>query len=387
MERTYSFFRIFLALVFLFGFFSTTTLADSGFDHQVEKSRPIPLGVSGGNINDKTQFFCCGGTLGSLVQDISGNQYILSNNHILARTNKAPIGEDIMHPGLIDQDSLPGDNDPVCKKDTADAVADLSGGVPISFGLLSSNEVDAAIAQIRTGAVNTNGSILDIGQVSTDTVPPVLGMSVKKSGRTTGVTTGMITGVNATISVSYPKSCGSNRGRIARFVNQIMIEPGNFSVGGDSGSLIVEDVNTCPRPVGLLFAGSSTATFANPISDVLSALGVSMVGCTPSGAIEEKNLLDRMFAWLFPAASAEQAPLVNPSVVEAATKVKNKHENSIFDKKGVVGVGIGHSRVSRGQAVIEVYVKELSDDVIRNLPTKLDGVSVEIVETGEIVAY
>jgi len=45
------------------------------------------------------------------------------------------------------------------------------------------------------------------------------------------------------------------------------------------------------------------------------------------------------------------------------------------------------SRVSRGQAVIEVYVKELPDDVIRNLPTKLDGVSVEIVETGEIVAY
>ena len=379
MKKLTIFSTIVLALLFLTGFFFSSKIwADDGGAHQAEQGRPISLGATGGNIGDKTRFFCCGGTLGSLVQDGNGNKYILSNNHVLARTNKSVIGDDISHPGLIDNS---------CVRDFSEVVADLSIFKTISFASGTTNTVDAAIAQIRSGAVNSDGSILDIGQVDTDIVAPALGMAVKKSGRTTGLTSGTIMAINATIFVGYTRNCGSNRMRIAQLVNQIRIDPGSFSDGGDSGSLIVEDVETCPRPVGLLFAGSDTSTFANPIGEVLNALGVSMVGCMAGGAIEEKSLFHRMVAWLFPAASAEQAPLVNPSVVEAATKVKNKHENSIFDKKGVVGVGIGHSRVSRGQAVIEVYVKELSDDVIRNLPNRLDGVSVEIVETGEIVAY
>jgi hypothetical protein len=90
-------------------------------------------------------------------------------------------------------------------------------------------------------------------------------MGVKKSGRTTGLTTGTITAVNVTVDVTYSTQCGIGSQK-ARFVNQIAIGPGGFSAGGDSGSLIVEDVATCPRAVGLLFAGSSTITIANPIS-------------------------------------------------------------------------------------------------------------------------
>ena len=62
----------------------------------------------------------------------------------------------------------------------------------------------------------------------------------------------------------------------ARFVDQIGISPGTFSAGGDSGSLIVtEDGN---YPVGLLFAGSSTRTIANPIGFVLSRFNVAIDG-------------------------------------------------------------------------------------------------------------
>jgi hypothetical protein len=50
--------------------------------------RPVPLGVSGGNINGffsiGREEFCGSGTLGSMVQDQRGNQYILSNNHVIA---------------------------------------------------------------------------------------------------------------------------------------------------------------------------------------------------------------------------------------------------------------------------------------------------------------
>jgi hypothetical protein len=51
-----------------------------------------------------------------------------------------------------------------------------------------------------------------------------------------------------------------------------------FLASGDSGSLMVEDVNSNPRAVGLLFAGSSTLAVANPIDDVLSFFGATMVG-------------------------------------------------------------------------------------------------------------
>ncbi len=46
------------------------------------------------------QEFCFGGTLSSLVQDSSDNQYILSNNHVLADINKATPGQLIVQPAL-----------------------------------------------------------------------------------------------------------------------------------------------------------------------------------------------------------------------------------------------------------------------------------------------
>ena len=58
-----------------------------------------------------------------------------------------------------------------------------------------------------------------------------------------------------------------------------MITPGSFSAGGDSGSLIV--IRGGPnklKPVGLLFAGSASATIANPIDAVLARWGLTIDG-------------------------------------------------------------------------------------------------------------
>ncbi len=41
---------------------------------------------------------------------------------------------------------------------------------------------------------------------------------------------------------------------------------------------MVEDVATKPRAVGLLFAGSSSSAIVNPIGEVLTFLGATMVG-------------------------------------------------------------------------------------------------------------
>ena len=73
---------------------------------------PIPLGSSGGNNGDYDTHGnqivdCCSGTLGALIQDSSNRQYLLSNNHVLARSDHAGVGDAIIQPGLIDNNCTP----------------------------------------------------------------------------------------------------------------------------------------------------------------------------------------------------------------------------------------------------------------------------------------
>ena len=88
------------------------------------------------------------------------------------------------------------------------------------------------------------------------------------------MTFGTVDAVNVTVNVAYDNGT-------ARFVNQIVIVPGSFSDSGDSGSLIVTDDGN-NNPVGLLFAGSSTHTVANPISAVLARFNVGVGGVVPT---------------------------------------------------------------------------------------------------------
>jgi hypothetical protein len=107
---------------------------------------------------------------------------------------------------------------------------------------------------------------------STDNAP-YIGQSVKKFGRTTRLTTGTVNGINVTVRVCYNSSCSL----IATFVNQIAIGSGSFSKAGDSGSLIATNDSNA-YPIGLLFAGGSGVTFANPIDPVLNSFGVTIDG-------------------------------------------------------------------------------------------------------------
>ena len=112
-----------------------------------------------------------------------------------------------------------------------------------------------------------------------------INLKVKKYGRTTSQTTGRVSAINATVDVNYGTRPDGTPG-VARFVKQIIIEPGDVSAGGDSGSLIVVDGKgknkaLDRKPVGLLFAGSFFVTVANPIDDVLAAFGVTIDGKGP----------------------------------------------------------------------------------------------------------
>ena len=243
-----------------------------GTSHTAKQTPPIQLGTSGGWRYDLANGFCCGGTLGSLVL-IGGQQHILSNYHVFeadivsgGNNRVAQTGDPIVQPGLIDIN---------CTAANGQDVATL-----VKKSSLPGSNVDCSVAQVIPGMVNSSGAILEIGTISATTVNAALNQAVKKSGRTTGLTHSSISGLNATISVAYDNECAGGAAFTKTFTGQIVIanKGSRFLNSGDSGSLMVEDVATNPRAVGLLFAGSSSTAIANPIGQVLSFLGATMVG-------------------------------------------------------------------------------------------------------------
>lgn len=203
-----------------------------------------------------------GGTTGSPPSHglgIPPRFYILSNNHVLANTNAAAIGDPILQPGPFD-----GGTDP------ADRIAILTRSIPITLEpptprALHRNLVDAAIAQGQFHDLNRE--IYWVGDVRgwRRKASVGVGLIVQKTGRTTNYTTGRITAINATVDVGY------GGGRVARFRDQIVTT--NMSAGGDSGSLVLTRDNVA---VGLLFAGSSVATIVNQFENVRSLLRVEV---------------------------------------------------------------------------------------------------------------
>lgn len=243
-----------------------------GVSHTAKQTAPIQLGTSGGWRHDLANGYCCGGTLGALLTK-GGKQYILSNYHVFeadivsgGNSRVATTGDPVIQPALIDVS---------CNAANAQDVATLV----VSNALPGSN-VDASWAEVIPGMVRTDGAILEIGTLSASTVGASVGQAVKKSGRTTGLTRSTVDGLNANISVAYENECAGGSAFTKTFSGQIIIKNrrSGFLAGGDSGSLMVEDVSTNPRAVGLLFAGSSTLAVANPIGQVLSFFGASMVG-------------------------------------------------------------------------------------------------------------
>jgi hypothetical protein len=344
-------------LVLLLAFVGSL-LADTGPNHQRRLSRPIRLGTSGGNNTDITPDFCCSGTLGAVVKDGAGIQYILSNNHVIANTNNARTGQPIGQPGLIDVN---------CRVRRAEPVAELTRFVTILFN--ARNRVDAAIARVIPGKVSRLGRILDIGKPG----PPIaarLGMLVKKSGRTSGKTLGRIIAVNATLRVEMPDFCGDENGRIARFVQQIVVETTNqrpFTESGDSGSLIVSQKRTCPRSVALLFAADEDGVaIGNRIQDVLSALNVSIVGCvsaTSSTTFET------------------QGTHLDP-VIRKIEQIRQRNEDRLMRSQDIVGIGIGQNEQAAGGYAFVLFAKKnVAQKSLNTLPTHIEGVPVRIFPT------
>lgn len=249
-----------------------TALAGKGFSNTAVLARPVPIGVSTGNIGE-----CSAGTIGARI--VSGKSvYALSNNHVYALENDAPINSQILQPGLYDTKCVQRGNN---------IIGTLADFVPIMFNNTTCNpETNPAACNTVDAAIGLS-SVGDLGNATPPGgygIPnaltyshatggsPYVGQAVQKYGRTTSLTHGTITGINATVNVSY------GTGKNAMFARQIVIGSGKpFSKSGDSGSLIVTN-DSHAYPVGLLFAGGTGVTIANPIDSVLDSFNATIDG-------------------------------------------------------------------------------------------------------------
>ncbi|MBH8563830.1 hypothetical protein I8748_16805 [Nostoc sp. CENA67] len=216
------------------------------------------------------------GTLGCFVRKRGESELlILSNNHVLANTNNAQIGDAIIQPAREDDG----------KEDT-DQIASLKEFVPLKTGEM--NFIDAATATVKNTAVGQISELSGIcslkGFYNQQEFENVVDddsheFMVAKVGRRTGLTWGQIIDYDMDyVPVPYNRELNN-----CIFNNLITIEGnGNkaFSRRGDSGSIIVDQDGYA---IGLLFAGTDMGggngcgiTYAIPISEVLKELDLEL---------------------------------------------------------------------------------------------------------------
>ena len=365
-------------------------------DQHLAQALPVKMGTTGGNSTDSTtsgtKITCCSGTLGALVQQ-GGNFFILSNNHVLNKSDRGAAGDPITQPGLVDNNCNGGSlvahlTTAAALKPTSTSTTGACAGEPSPCGPSPSN-VDAAIAQIvSSGAVDTSGSILDLGTAGSAGIasaPPsntvanpatVLGANegVAKSGRSTGLTCSTLSSINTEVSVVYNVSCGGATAFTSTFNNQVIINGGNFSAMGDSGSLVV--TKDTARPVGLLYGGNSTSSSANPIQEVFNAFaggGTMTIVGGGDHAVSCASQVTVSSASLGPGASAAQ--LSEPERQRVLT-VQQQRAGELMQDKAVTAVDIGASEDSPGEGALVVRV---SGPTRSPVPPVMDGVRTKVV--------
>jgi hypothetical protein len=229
------------------------------------------------------------------------------------------------------------------------------------------NRIDASIAEVIPDKVRTDGYIEGLGIINTNVVEPKLGMRVVKSGRTTGITYGTIEGIDVNVIVTYDKDCGSTDTYEAYFTNQILIKPdinrnATFSLPGDSGSLVLTEDGL--SPVGLLFAGSSDLSQANPISDVLNRFCVNFVGVPQVVRAINAN-----------------TTTTDPQLLKVL-EVKRMYIPIFLSFNKVKGVYVAKRQDNQYHIVIMVDRMDLEDS--HRIPQNIEGYQVEVIEVGKV---
>jgi hypothetical protein len=385
---------------------NTAGITSNPATHQAPLAASVLLGSSGGNNTDYDTrgnqiVDCCSGTLGALVEDSSKREYLLGNNHVLARSDHASVGDAIVQPGLIDNNCIPlgYDAGPTVVSSVA-PVAQLTGWLPLSS---KRTNADAAIAQVTSRAVDPSGNILELGARQADgtlaAAPPGISstggrgeaawleMKVAKSGRTTGLTCGGISAFDLDVTVDYYLDCAETRPYLSKkFTNQLGVSGNQFSDAGDSGALVVDAANA--EPVGLYFAGGADVAgvsqgVASPAAGVLSELDAQLGGSYTfvGGADHAVSCLSYGDNTI----SAAQGRTLSDSENARAVQALGQARMLVSSATGILGIAAGKSSDHPGEAAVILYTDE---NRTVNVPDTVGGVRTLVIPTtARAVAY
>lgn len=359
-----------------------TALVTLMTQEQEAQSGAVKLGTSGGNVSDTSGNHCCSGTLGSLLTR-NGTLYVLSNNHVLARSDAGVVGDSISQPGIIETN---------CQTSGTQTIGNLSEFFNLETG--PTPKIDAALAQVVSGTVDSGGNILLLGATQTNGAPdagaphggagitPVQALAaphnalVAKSGRTTGLTCSTIVATNVAASVDYYRRCADTAvGFTVSYSDLISVSGGDFSGSGDSGSLIV--TQDTADPVALLFGGSDTDTVGNPVGDVLADFPGGSV--TPTFVGGAAHAVVGCSLQLTNAVAAKSK--VNVESMMSAERVRDLHAPELLADSRVRAVGVGSSYDQPGQAAILLFVG--AGTSAAGMPGTIDGVRTQIISGSE----
>ncbi len=364
--------------------------------HEGQLVTPVDLGSSGGNNNDYDTsgnqiVDCCSGTLGSLLEGSDGVQYLLSNNHVLARSDQATVGDRIVQPGLIDANCTPNGE----QGSQTTVIGSLTGWLSLRS---AETNADAAIAQVAAGAVSPAGDILELGPQQSDgtlaAAPPgvsstggngesaSLQMKVAKSGRTTGLTCAAISALNLDVSVDYFTDCAETKPYLTKtYTNQLAISGNEFSDAGDSGSLVVDIGNA--EPVGLFFAGGTDASgvgqgVASPAPDVLNELSAQVGSGTTYAFVGTADHAVSCLNYGDGTVNAAQARELSDEEISRGLQAAAQARALVNPSAGILGVVPGKSNDRPGEAAVIVYVVENNNAAV---PAEVGGVRTMVIAT------
>ena len=375
-------------------------VASNPATHQGPLPLTVVLGTSGGNNTDYdtrgSQIVdCCSGTLGALVEDANKRKYLLSNNHVLAKSDHASVGDTIVQPGLIDNNCAP-----MSDSASLQLVAQLTGWLPLRS---KQTNADAALALVSSRSVDLSGSILELGGRQADgtlaAAPPgisstngkgeaaTLDLKVAKSGRTTGLTCGGVSAIDLDVTVDYYLDCAETKSYLTKtFAHQLGLSGNQFSDAGDSGALVVDAANA--EPVGLYFAGGTDLAgvsqgVANPAPEVLAELGSQLGGSytftgTSDHAVSCLSYGDNTI-------SSAQNRALSDAETARAQQALAQARMLINSASGILGVGTAKSIDRPGEAAVILYTDE---NRTISVPATVDGVrTIAISTTAHAVTY
>jgi len=381
--------------------FSASGTSSTPLTNQSAQTSLVQLGSSGGNNNDADTsdntsgaFIndCCGGTLGALLRDENGGQYILSNNHVLAESDQAKTGDAIVQPALIDRN---------CDQNAGRPVASLRYVVPLAT---AETNVDAALAEVNAGTVDPSGAILQFGSPGAGAnggigaAAPAAGLGetptpelfapgsspllVAKSGRTTGLTCSTIDAVDLSVEVDYYKDCAETHPYYRKtFSGQLGISGDGFSDSGDSGALVVDASNA--EPLGLYFAGGTDdhgggLSVATPIQDVLGELDAAAGRRFSIIGGEEHPV-----SCLNYGGETASAPAVPDALKRRAESAIRKNAATLINPAlGILEIATGASSDSPGDPAILVYIDKAKESV--GVPQTIAGIRTLVIATDQV---